>query len=373
MSALAALRRRDVYDADHEAFRESAARFLVDVGRPSAARWASGAGSPSELFPAAAEFGFVGMLVPESLGGAGVDDPLFASILVEEAMAAGLPELALAFGLHNAVAVPLLSAAAEPQRSRWLREAAAGTLAVALVGFDAPLAATRTSTGWLVSGTASHVLDAASAGVALVAVREAADGDVFLLAVETAQAGVERESLPSLIGFRGADLARVTLEDVEVRDDARLGAEPGEALFRGAQRAMRLTVAVAAVAGTRAALLETSAYVKDRRVFGEPLASFENTRIELAEVASSLVVVESFLDRCLGDARAGRLTDALAAVLKLRATSLYSRTVDVGVQLHGGYGYMWEYPIARSYVDARVLAHLGGARVATLHDIAPEG
>jgi alkylation response protein AidB-like acyl-CoA dehydrogenase len=335
---------RTLFEPEHETFRESFARFLAEEVVPVYSQWA-GTGVPAEVFAAAAEHGFVAMAVPEAHGGAEVQDVRFGVVLVEEAMRAGVPALAVALGAHNDVCVPLLVRhASAGQRARWFPALAAGTLLAALAPYaiESP-----TATPFVVGG--------ARAGLLLAVARPT------MFAVPADRPGVSRERSEPLIGLEALDLADVRFDGVALGEDDRLGAAgAGEALLLEAAIDQRLTLAVASVAGARAALSLTLDYVRERRAFGQPIARFENTRYALAAVAAELETVQALVDACVCERASARLTAERAAVAKLAASELYGRAVDAGVQLHGGYGYMTEYPIARAFADARPLRLLGG-------------
>jgi acyl-CoA dehydrogenase len=339
-----------LFEPEHETFRESFARFLAEEVVPAYPEWA-GTGVPGAVFAAAAEHGFVAMAVPEEHGGSGVEDVRFGVVLVEEAMRAGVPALALALGAHNDVCVPLLMRHADPaQRARWAAALAAGELLAALAA--EPLAAPR---GARVHGEAPFVIGGGGAGLILLG----AGTEMYALAAD--RPGLARARSETLVGLEALDLADLRFEEVEIRSEDRLGeAGAGEALLREATVGWRLTLAVASLAGARAALALTLEYVHERRAFGQPIARFENTRHALAGLAAEIETVQALVDDCVRERAAQRLTAPRAAVAKLVASELYGRAVDGGVQLHGGYGYMTEYPIARAFADARPLRLLGG-------------
>lgn len=371
MSAALAPRPAGLFEDEHEALRASFARFLADAAGPAVyAGWGElPGGLPRGFFSAAAEHGFVAMAVDEEHGGAGIEDPRFGAVLVEQAMRAGLPAVALGVGLHNDVCVPMLAAHG---RREWLGPLAAGETVAALVGADDPLTATPADGGgWTLHGTGAAVIGGSAAGVLIIAVRTpaAADGDEpsgsdpgepVLFAVEADRAGITRQPGQKRFGLQAADLADVVLDGVTVEPADRIG-RPGDGLLGTVLTAQRLTVAIAAAAGARAALEWTVQYVHERRAFGQPLASFENTRMVLGTVAADAAATGAFVDGCLAAQVTGDLDPATAAAAKLRATELLGSATDAGVQLHGGYGYMTEYPIARAYADARMVRLLGGA------------
>ncbi|WP_354699684.1 Acryloyl-CoA reductase (NADH) [Paraconexibacter sp. AEG42_29] len=355
MSIALAGRLPGLFEDEHEALRESFARFLAErVTAETYAGWGEpdGAGVPPSFFAAAAEHGFVAMAIPEEHGGSGVEDPRFGAVLVEAAMHAGLPAVALALGQHNDVCVPaLLSCAQDPVL---LTRLAGGRSLTALAGPGA-LTARRSGDVWVLDGSCPAVLGGVHADVLVVIADAGEHAHAFVIDAEVG--GLTRAPGVARFGLQAADFADVVLDGVRVPAQRCLGPDTAESVLVG----QRLTLAVAAVAGARAALDWTVQYVHERRAFGQPLAAFENTRITLGDVAAELTATSAFVDSCLLAHAAGALGAATAAAAKLRATELQARAVDAGVQLHGGYGYMSEYPIARAYADARMLRMFGGS------------
>jgi acyl-CoA dehydrogenase len=352
--------RRAVYDDEHEALRESFARFLADAAVPFAEGWRAAGAVPPAFFSAAAEHGFVGIAMGEEHGGAGVDDPRFGAVLVEEAMRLGLTGVALTLGQHNDVCVPVVARHGAGDAAL-LAGLATGAVRCALVGADAPVEARPAEGGWTLHGACAAVVGGVGAGLLLVVAAGGGSAEPLLLLVAADAPGLTCAAADPLFGLPDAGLADLTFNGVAVGASARLGADgEGARLLRDVQVAQQLSLAVASAAGARAALDWTVQYVHERKAFGQPLAHFENTRMALGDVAADVLITQAFVDACLADHVAGGLAPARAAAAKLRATDLLGRAVDAGVQLHGGYGYMTEYPIARLYADARVLRVIGG-------------
>ncbi|HEX4110564.1 MAG TPA: acyl-CoA dehydrogenase family protein [Solirubrobacteraceae bacterium] len=311
-------------------YRESFVRFLAEE---------------EFSFPRAAEHGFVAMAVGEEHGGAGVADRRFGFALIEEAMRAGQTALALALAEHNLVAVPLLLGRGDDERL------ATGELCLACAGLEQPLDARAQA----LQGSAAWVIGGEKAGRFLLAGRSAPeDADVSLYSVGADAPGLTVTPSEPPPGLEGCDLAGLQLAGVPAE---RLG---GADLVAEAQIERWLALAVLALAGARTALETTVQYVGDRRAFGQPIARFQNTRVALARVACQLDAVGAFVERCVSEREAGGLTAPRAASAKLGASEAYGAAVDCGVQLHGGYGYMAEYAIARAYADARFLRLYGG-------------
>jgi len=355
---------RALFEDEHHAYRESFRRFLEQEVVPSYDQWQKAGTVPREVVRAAAEHGFVAMQVPEDLGGAEVDDIRFNVVIAEEAMHAGVAGFGRVLAAHTDVCVGvLLRCAAEPQRGAWLRGAATGELLATVAVDDAtgsgkpPLRAREVADGWILDGVAPCVVNAADADLFIAAAQaDGGDDRVVVVAVERDARGLRSDDV-ALIGLRAAGLGDLVFEGVEVPRAAALG---GAAILADIAVAQQLSLAVAGVAGARTALLTTLDYVRDRKVFGVPVAGFQNSRYALADVAAEIDATETLVDACVRDFEGGTLAPRRVASAKLRASELLGRAVDTGVQLHGGYGYMLEYPIAHLYADARWLRLLGG-------------
>jgi acyl-CoA dehydrogenase len=319
---------RSVYDADHEHFRDSVRKFLAAEVVPNLDAWRAAGRFPARVVRAAGGQGFLGTAVPEEFGGGGVDDQRFTAVLVEETMAVGAAGLAAVFAQHSGVCIPaLLRSPDTGRRAAWLSGLAAGEL------LGVPV---------ITAGTgAAGVPGAAVADLFVVAAPRPMDTLAVL-----PRAAVRVDPVVGALGGREAAAADVVLD-------------PGEAPRCAAAAELLcdfdLWWAVLGGAGARAALELTVTYVQERTVFGRPVASFENTRFRLAEVAAHIAAVQALTDSCLGALAAGGLTPAAAAGARLVASAVYDRAVDQGMQLHGGYGYMREYPISHAFADARFL------------------
>jgi alkylation response protein AidB-like acyl-CoA dehydrogenase len=336
-----------VYGADHEAFRDSVQRFLAAEAMPHYADWDAKGAIPTTFWSVAAEYGFVG------LSEAG--DPRFAAVALEEAMAAGLPAVALALITHDGFALPLLG-----------DRPAEGLVAVVEGGIRAE----ARDGGWVLSGNAETVLNGLNATLLLVVAHTDEEspslpGAPVVLAVAGTATGVHRTATPALLGLDALDVADVRLDAVFVAaGNCVIGSpdaahSPTAATLAAARASHQLALAVAAMAGARTALAMTAEYVQQRKAFGRPIAEFENTQHMLAAVGARVMAVGSFVDSCLANGAAPQPETTAAAAFC--AAEVLGSAVDTGVQLHGGYGYMWEYPIARAYAAARYFRLCVGA------------
>jgi alkylation response protein AidB-like acyl-CoA dehydrogenase len=366
--------RRRLFEAEHEAFRESVRTFLAKEVVPHLETWDAAGIVPRELFTTAGAAGFLGMAIPEELGGGGVADFRFNAVLGEEIMAAGAAGAGLGLTLHNDICLPyFLDLATEEQQRRWLPGIASGKLITAIAmtepGMGSDLAgmattAVRQSDRYLVNGSKTFVSSGINADLVITAVktdpRERHQG-MSLLVLERGMAGFERGRNLAKLGQHAQDTAELFFRDVQVPVANLLGTQGrGFAHLVDRLPQERLSMAVTAAAGARAALELTLTYVKDRTAFGAPIGSFQNTKFRLAEMSTEIDIAQAFTDRCIEALDGGELTVADAAKAKWWCTELQGRVVDACLQLHGGYGYMLEHPISRAFADARVTRIYGG-------------
>jgi alkylation response protein AidB-like acyl-CoA dehydrogenase len=366
--------RRRLFEAEHEGFRESVRAFLAKEVVPHLETWDAAGIVPRELFTTAGAAGFLGMAIPEAFGGGGVSDFRFNAVLDEEVMAAGSAGAGLGLSLHNDICLPyFLDLATEEQQRRWLPGIASGQLITAIAmtepGMGSDLAgmattAVRQSDHYLVNGSKTFVSNGINADLVITAVktdpRKRHQG-MSLLVLERGMPGFERGRNLAKLGQHAQDTAELFFRDVRVPVANLLGTQ-GRGFTHLVDRLPqeRLSMAVSAVAGARAALALTLTYVKDRTAFGAPIGSFQNTKFRLAEMSTEIDIAQTYTDRCIEALGEGELTVADAAKAKWWCTELQGRVVDACLQLHGGYGYMLEHPISRAFADARVTRIYGG-------------
>jgi alkylation response protein AidB-like acyl-CoA dehydrogenase len=366
--------RRTLYDDVHDDFRASFRTFLERevIGRYG--EWEQEGIVPREIYAIAGAAGFLGMAVPESEGGAGADDFRFNLVIGEECQRAAVGGFGLGITLHNDIALPyFLSYCNEEQRARWLPGIASGELITAIAmtepGIGSDLAsmstrARREGEDYVVSGSKTFITNGINADLVITAVKtdpSQRHRGISLLVVERGTEGFSRTQLREKVGQHAQDTAELFFEEARVPETNLLG-EEGEG-FRYLVSNLpqeRLSIAASAVAAGEAALEWTLTYVREREAFGQPIGSFQASRFALAELHGELQIARVFIDRCVEALNAGELTPEEAAAAKWWCTDLQGRVVDRGVQLHGGYGYMLEYPIARAYADARVTRIYGG-------------
>jgi alkylation response protein AidB-like acyl-CoA dehydrogenase len=365
-----------LFEDTHDDFRASFRTFLEREVVPHYMQWEAAGIVPRETFAQAGRHGFLGMAVPEEHGGAGATDFRFNLVIGEEAQRAGVGSFGLGITLHNDISLPyFLAYADEQQRARWLPGIAAGDLITAIAmtepgtGSDLAGIATRATPdddgGYRVNGSKTFITNGINADLIITAVRTDPDEPhrgLTLVVIERGMEGFERGRNLEKVGQHAQDTAELSFDDVHVPLENRLGKE-GEG-FRYLVSNLsqeRLSIAASAVAAAEAALDWTLQYVRERRAFGQPIGSFQSARFTLAELRSEVDVARVFIDRCVVALNAGELTAEDAASAKWWCTELQGRVTDRCLQLHGGYGYMVEYPIARAWADARVTRIYGGS------------
>jgi len=366
---------RTLLTGEHELFRASFRQFVDKEMVPHHLEWERAGIVDRDVFRAAGSHGFLGMAIPEQYGGGGVDDFRYNLVIAEETQRAGLGGAGLGISLHNDICLPyFLRYCSDEQRERWLPGIASGELITAIAmtepGIGSDLASMSTTARrdgdvYVVNGSKTFITNGINADLVITAVKtdpgERHRG-MSLLVLERGMNGFERGRNLEKLGLHSQDTAELFFTDVRVPVENRLGDQEGQGFFQLVANLPqeRLSIAMAGVAAARAALDLTLAYVKERTAFGQPIGSFQHSRFSLAELATEIEIGQTFIDRCVVALNEGCLTAEEAAMAKWWCTELQKRTVDCCLQLHGGYGYMAEYPIARAYADARVTTIYGG-------------
>ena len=363
-----------IYDDTHEMFRQSFASFVEAELVPNFADWEREGIMDRNVFVEAGKHGFVGFAIDEAHGGGGVNDYRFNAVIGEELARQGIGGAGLGITLHNDITTPyFIEYCTDEQRDRWLPGVASGELVTAIAmtepgtGSDlASIATTAVRDGdeWIVNGSKTFITNGINADLVITVCRTKPEGGhngMSLLVLERGMPGFERDQNLEKVGQHSQDTAELFFSDVRVPAENMLG-EEGRAFeyltFNLAQE--RLSIGVYGLAAAKAALDWTVEYVKERTAFGSPLATFQNTKFELADVATEIAVTEPFMQECISELVAGELTPAKAAQAKLWGTELQGRVTDRCLQLFGGYGYTTEYPISRAWADARVTRIYGG-------------
>jgi alkylation response protein AidB-like acyl-CoA dehydrogenase len=361
------------FSPEHHQFRELVRDFVQQTVVPAHEQWEKAGCWDRSLFTKAGKLGLLGFSISEHLGGPGVNDFRYNAIVVEELQSAGAAAEAVAFSLQNDIVLPYLTdLTTAEQKQRWLPGVVTGetVLGIAMTepGAGSDLAGIRTTAvrdgdHYVVNGAKTFVSNGQNADLIVVAVRTAPDRHkgLSLLVVAPSTTGFSRGRNLEKIGLHAQDTSELSFTDMQVPVDNLLE-EEGRGFYQLMNNLPqeRLSLAVGAVAAAEGVLRETLDYVRQRNAFGAPIAGLQNTQFVLAELATELDVARTYLDDCIAEHLTGQLTAARAARLKWWTTELQVRTADRCLQLHGGYGYMREYPVSRAFVDARIQTIYGG-------------
>jgi alkylation response protein AidB-like acyl-CoA dehydrogenase len=365
---------REIFEPEHEDFRESVRRFVSEEISPNFEQWEKDGMMPREVFQKAGEKNMLAMAAPEEFGGMGLDDYRFNQVIVEEGSYAGVTGCLLGLSLHNDICLPyFLEYCTDEQKERWLPGIVDGTLITALAmtepGIGSDLAsmgtkATRDNGHYVVDGSKTFITNGINADLVITAVKtdpKEAHRGISLMVIERGMDGFERGRNLEKVGMHSQDTAELFFNEVPVPAENLLGDEgQGFAYLISNLAQERLSIAIGAVAAAQVALEWTLDYVKERTAFGRPVGSFQNSRFKLAEMKTEVDIAQVYIDRCVTDLNAGKLSVEDAAAAKWWTTDMAGRVIDECVQLHGGYGYMLEYPIARLWADHRVTRIYGG-------------
>jgi long-chain-acyl-CoA dehydrogenase len=363
---------RIIFEEEHRAFRKSFGAWVDTEVAPHHEQWEQDGIVPRDLWRKAGEQGFLCTDVPTEYGGGGVTDYRYNVIIQEELIRVGAS--GVGFALHNDIVVPyLLKHASEEQKQRWFPGMCDGTLITAIAmtepatGSDLAgikTTAIRDGDHYVVNGSKTFITNGINSDLVIVVVKtdpSQAHGGMSLIMVEDGMEGFHRGRNLEKLGMHAQDTAELFFDNVRVPVDNLIGEEgQGFMYLVGALPQERLSIAVAAVSGAEQALELTLNYVKERTAFGKAVGSFQNSRFQLAEMKTNITIARAYVDRCITEHNAGNLSVEDAAMAKYWTTDMIWDVVDRCVQLHGGYGYMWEYPITRAMADARVMRIYGG-------------
>ena len=363
---------RKFFSEDHEIFRGATRRFIENEIVPNHAEWEQQGIVSRELWNAAGENGLLCCTVPEEYGGPGGD--FLHSVVVNEELAK-VGATGPAFPLHSDIIVPyILAYGSEDQKRNWLPKVVSGETVMA-IGMTEPIAgsdlqgiqtkAERDGNHFVLNGQKVWISNGQIADLYIIACKtdpkEGAKG-ISLILVEGDREGFKRGKNLEKIGYKAQDTSELFFEDVRVPITNLLGQEGrGFAQLMQQLPQERLVVAIRCATALEAALNETIRYTKERKAFGRSISDFQNTRFKLAEVKTLAMVTRAFTDQCIQLHLEGKLTAEDAAAAKLQTTEALNKGVDECLQLHGGYGYSWEYPIARAWADARMSRIAGGS------------
>lgn len=367
---------RDIFDEEHIAFRDMVRAFLDRHVAGHIEEWERAGEIPREILDKAGEQGLFGLASDEKYGGGGAEDFRFRVMAIEEFARAGATSLAATIATHSDIVLPYIEhLATEEQKDRWMPQLVSGEW-IAAIAMTEPGAgsdlrgmkttAVRDGDDYVLNGTKIFITNGIHSHLVVVAAKtpdpeHPKGGGITLFVVEEGMAGFSRGRRLEKIGMHAQDTAELVFEDVRVPAANILGEK-----HKGLNQLMshlpleRLSIAVAACAGARAAINWTLDYVKERHAFGQEIAQFQNTQFVIAELVTQLEIMQAYVDNAVLKLNEGTFTAVDAAKAKWYTTEAHKQIVDRALQLFGGYGYMTEYPIARAFADTRVTTIYGG-------------
>ncbi|AKH70114.1 acyl-CoA dehydrogenase [Spongiibacter sp. IMCC21906] len=356
---------RTVYSDEHELFRNSVRKFLETEAAPFHAQWEKDGQVDRSLWLKAGEQGFLCPSIEEEYGGYGADFRYHA-IVNEEIGRSGLT--GIGWGLHSDIAVPYVQRyGSEAQKQKYLPKCVSGEIVMA-IAMTEPAAgsdlqgiktnAVKDGDDYIINGSKTFITNGQHADLVVVVAKTDPKGGAkgtSLFLIEAGMEGFSKGSNLEKVGMKAQDTSELFFQDVRVSKDQLLGEEgKGFVYLMQDLPQERLNVAMVAVASAEATIEQTIDYVKDRKAFGTTVATFQNTQFKLAELATEVQVARVYIDRCLELHLEQKFDSVMAAQAKLLCTDLQCKVIDECLQLFGGYGYMWEYPVARAFADARV-------------------
>ena len=362
---------RTLFKPEHETFRDSVRRFMETEVAPHDDQWQEQGYVDRSAWKKAGDNGFLCCSMPEAFGGADADK-LYSIILIEEQ--ARINNSSLGFGLHSEIVAPYLNNyGTEVLKQKYLPKMASGDMigAIAMTepGTGSDLQSVKTNAvrkgdKYILNGAKTFITNGWNADLVIVVAKtdpsKGAKG-TSLIVVDTTMKGFSKGKRLKKLGLKGQDTAELFFDNVEVPAENLLGQEGNGFIYLMQELPWeRMQIAIAAVSKCEAAIQWTIDYVKNRKAFGKPVAGFQNTRFKLAELATETQVMRVFVDRCIELLLEKKLDTATASMAKMWSTDVEGKIIDECLQLHGGYGFMWEYPIARAYADARVQRIYGG-------------
>ena len=358
---------RTIYSDDHEDFRDTCAAFLAKKVSPNIEEYIEQKALPRDFWLAAGEQGLLGLEIPEEFGGSGAEDFRFNAVWAEE-LSKVSAAAASCVGIHADITAPyIVELGTQEQKERWLPKIASGETLLAIgmtePGGGSDLAALKTTAvrdgdEWVINGSKTFITNGYSADLVVTAVRtspEKGAKGITLFAIEAGDEGFSRGRKLDKVGQTESDTAELFFENVRVGDDRIVGE-----LDRGFIHMMqklpqeRLSCAVSNVAHAKQILVETIQYAKDRKAFGQSIGAFQWNKFLLAELVTSIEVAEAYIDKCVDAHAEGKLSAVEAAKAKYWSSDVQNKVLDHCVQIHGGYGFMNEYRVARAWRDARV-------------------
>ena len=363
---------RTLFNADHEAFRDSFRRFMDKEIAPFHEAWEEQGYVDRAVWNKAGENGFLCMTMPEAYGGSDADK-LYSVVQMEELARAGFS--GIGYGLHSEIVAPyILHYGTEAQKQKYLPLLASGAM-VGAIAMSEPAAGSdlqgvkttaikQADGSYLLNGSKTFITNGWHADLVIVVAKTdpaAGAKGTSLLLIERGMPGFEKGKRLKKLGMKAQDTSELFFDNVSVPAENLLGTEGKGFICLMEQLPWeRLQIAIGAVSAAQAAIDWTVTHVKDRKVFGQTVAAFQNTRYKLAEMQTEVQVARVFVDKCCELVAVDQLDTATASMAKYWCSDLQCKVMDECVQLFGGYGYMWEYPITRAYADARVQRIYGG-------------
>jgi long-chain-acyl-CoA dehydrogenase len=364
---------RTLFSSEHDDFRKSVKRFYQEEIVPHREKWEAQQHIDRAVWNRAGELGFLCTAIPENYGGMG-GDRLYSVILMEEQAYAG--DSGTGFSLHSDIVAHYLhNFGTEDQKQQWLPKMATGEVVTAIAmtepGTGSDLQAVRTTAvadgdDYIVNGSKIFITNGYLCDMAVVVVRTGNSGegakDLSLLIMDAHTEGFTKGKPLHKVGMKAQDTCELFFNNVRVPKANLLGPKEGMGFIMLMQELAweRLMIAITSIAGAEAALKWTLDYTKNRKAFGKPVAAFQNTRFKLAEIKAEVAIGRVFVDKCIELQLKKKLGVDDAAAAKYWCSDLVNKVLDECVQLHGGYGYMWEYPVARAWADSRVSRIYGG-------------
>ena len=364
---------RSLFTAEHEDFRKTVRRFFAEEVVPHREAWEAQQHVDRQLWNKAGEMGLLCVTMPEEFGGLGVDRT-YSTILMEEQSYAG--DSGVGFSLHSDIVAPYINNfGTKEQKTQYLPRMATGELVGAIAmtepGTGSDLQAVKTTAvldgdEYVLNGSKIFITNGYLCDLAIVVAKTGNSGegakDISLLLVEANTPGFSKGKPLRKIGMHAQDTCELFFKDVRVPKANLLGGKEGMGFIMLMQELAweRLMIAITSIAGAEAAMKHTLEYTRNRKVFGKPVASYQNTRFKLAEMKAELAIGRVYVDRCVELVVKKKLGVDDAATAKMWSSDLMCKVIDQCLQLHGGYGYMLEYPIARAWVDSRAQRIYGG-------------
>ena len=356
---------RTIYQQEHEMFRDSVRKFLEDKVVPYHEQWEEDGQVDRSIWLKAGELGMISPTVPEEFGGVGVDFR-YNAIVDEEVSRLGLS--GLGFALHSDIAVPyIIHYGSDEQKRTYLPKLVSGEMISAIAmtepGTGSDLQGVQTTaikdgSDYILNGSKTFITNGQLADIVIVVAKtepELGGKGTSLILLEEGTKGFTKGKNLKKVGMKAQDTSELFFDNVRVPQSNLLGEENKGFIYLMQDLPQeRLSVTITGIAAAESILQQTIEYTKERKAFGQPIADFQNTQFKLAEMDTELTAARVFVDRCLELLIEGKLDTVTASKAKLLCSDLQCRVMDECVQLHGGYGYMWEYPVARAWADSRV-------------------